>query len=251
MIDASLQILLADIAQQGMLLRILIGITAVAAIALVLGLRAFLNSYNSERGKLQAQRDDLSSIKAVLATQTEIVESIKHGMEFDTWHKKEENQLLRVKLEELAFHCRAFVNDFASASHSRVKGTRNPDASGSDAVAKFTSLMGLYFPELNDVSGALLDEAAALEEVCEAILLARIKRSNIDRTPRDSESIKNDLANALLQVAATEEELERYRRQSARFTEAGVKITLQIYRIMENLLPNAAGRPRRSDRSPG
>lgn len=245
MSDAYLQILLADISQQGTLLRILIGIAIVAIVALAFGLRAFLDSYNSERGKLQAQRDELASIKAVLAAQTEIVETIKHGMEFDTWHKKEENQLLRIKLEELAFHCRAFVNDFSSACNAKVKGTRNPGSSGSDAVAKFTSLMGLYFPELNDVSAALLDEAAALEEVCEAILLARIKRSNIDRTPRDPESIRNDLTNALLRVAASDEELARFRTQSARFTEAGVTITIQIYRIMENLLPNAAGRPRR------
>lgn len=227
--------LIDEIAQQGILSRISLALLGFATVGLILSLRSFIDSYNKERAKLKAQMVDLAAIKTILAAQTDTVESIKHAMEFDTWHRKEQNQLLRGKLEEIAFNCQSFVSSSFSDGLSKANGVPSNNREGSDALARFTSLIGLYFPILNPAALNLIDSSQAYDQVCKAVFFARLKRV---RVREHSEPLpKSELDIAIDAVRATREELASVETSRQQFLEAGTKITLEIYEAMERLMP--------------
>lgn len=100
-----------------------------------------------------------------------------------------------------------------------------------------TSLIGLYFPQLNPEAGRLLDAFSAHESVCDAIFLARLKRVRVKRHDESSESLLREVDDALLSMRPTPEEFKEFETTAKQFTDAGTQITLAIYKQMDNLMP--------------
>jgi hypothetical protein len=141
-----LQQLLAEIAT---LSKWTIGAAAIAAVAvasLVAGALWFQREYHRERGKIKGQLDSIGELRTLIEAQTKVVKKIESEFDYSTWHAKERNQMLRMKLEELL---RSALLDHSHAERMRNYLVFNdPEPTAPQSQGTFLALQTLYFPEL-------------------------------------------------------------------------------------------------------
>lgn len=121
-------------------------IALISAVLTAVG--AWMGAYFAKRGEAKALCDGFDQIKLQLEITTRTVEAIKIDIAHDDWTQREYKTLRRVKLEALLFS--------ASAAYDYVDDVRDhyifdgPVPSRPNPVDTLTSIVALYFPEVND-----------------------------------------------------------------------------------------------------
>ncbi len=187
---------------------------------------------------LEAQRrfesEHFAAATRQLAETTQVIKSIEKKFDFENWHMKEKNQLLRVKLEEATFACAEAVQGVCAWSIALRSGdgSQPPDHHG---FGRMSSLLSLYFPTLFESGLGVQTAGMALIDACYLIRSGRVERINIDSVA-SAHVADPAVALTLSRPTATEEgstrELER------QFVEAEVKFRHATRELMQSLLPS-------------
>jgi hypothetical protein len=115
---------------------------------------AFLGEYLKTRGKNLATKADFESLKAQLAANTRLVETIKSEVGQKDWAKREWTNLRRTKLEALLAAVHDCENYIDRHRHACMDGKLLAER---DPLGEPDTIATLYLPELEHEVGACLN----------------------------------------------------------------------------------------------
>jgi len=193
-------------------------------------LRAHADMLRTEKN---VQKEYFDAAKDQLQQSTEIIKKIERQFDFEGWHSKEHNLLLRTKLEQLTFACDAAVNEAIDAGVILVNGDGKYSGTG-EHLETVTSIYGLYFPELGPSCFALREAIHNYLKACRGVAFTRSSR--IDFIAFKEKGIP-DLATMLLLTAPTQLEADSTEPQFAEMTRKSAELGELTRKIMKELLP--------------
>ena len=233
-----------------------LGVGALVIIVVVIAVGFFATQYLREKAsqlatrenisaRIKEQTDALKPQKQVeiehfeeatrqLAESTAVIKGIEKKFDFENWHMKEKNQLLRVKLEGAAFACTEAVSEVFNWAIAMRTGD-GIQSSGHHGFDAMSSTLSLYFPELMEQGTTVQTTAMNFIHACDEIVAAR--RERIDITGCMARGVK-DAATMLLFSRPTEIEVSSTLQVQEQLMTELAKFRRDTRNLMQSLLPN-------------
>ena len=169
-----------------------------------------------------------------LAESTAVIKGIEKKFDFENWHMKEKNQLLRAKLEEADFACTEAVSEVIKWAIA-LRQDDGIQPSGHRGFDVMSSTLSLYFPAFVEQGATVQAAAMRYIHACDKVLAAR--RGRIDFPACIAKGIK-DAATMIRFSRPTEIEVSSTLYAETQLLTELKKLHRDTRSLMQNLLPN-------------